>query len=181
MFFSFLGFENVATAAEETVDPTRSLPVGIIASLLISAVIYAAMCATIVGMVPWQDIDVDTPFSTAYAAVGMPWAGRIVSLGALFGIVTGLLVTLFGQIRLWMALGRAGLLPRACVRVRRTRTHACMQACQPGSAPVCLLALQSTGASRMHGKRRCRAPFVAAGSCRNPAKAALRGSGHSVP
>ena len=116
VFFSFLGFDCVASAAEETIDPAASLPVGIIASLLICAVIYAAMCATIVGMVPWQDIDVDTPFSTAYAAVGMPWAGRLVSLGALLGTVTCLLVSIFGQVRLCMALGRSRLLPPSCVR-----------------------------------------------------------------
>jgi len=104
VFFSFLGFDCVASAAEETIDPAASLPVGIIASLLICAVIYAAMCATIVGMVPWQDIDVE------------PWAGRLVSLGALLGIVTCLLVSIFGQVRLWMALGRSRLLPPSCVR-----------------------------------------------------------------
>lgn len=124
VFFSFLGFDCVASAAEETVDPAASLPAGIIGSLLICAAIYAAMCATIVGMVPWQDIDVDTPFAAAYAAVGMPWAGRVVSVGALLGIVTCLLVSLFGQVRLWMALGRARLLPEACVRLS-SAVHAC--------------------------------------------------------
>eukprot|EP00892_Ulva_mutabilis_P003914 jgi/Ulvmu1/1895/UM012_0053.1 len=140
VFFSFLGFEGVANAAEETVNPAVSLPVGIIASLLICAGIYAAMCATIVGMVPWHAIDPDTPFATAYAAVGMPWAGRVVSLGALLGIVTSLLVTIFGQVRLWMAVGRSGLLPRACGSVsKRTRTPLVATVLAVASSGACAL------------------------------------------
>lgn len=126
VFFSFLGFDCVASAAEEAVDPAASLPTGMVGSLLVVAAVYAAMCATIVGMVPWQDIDVDAPFAAAYAAAGMPWAARVVALGALLGITTCLLVSLFGQIRLWMALGRARLVPSVCVRPLPRAQTTCM-------------------------------------------------------
>lgn len=115
VFFSFIGFDTVASAAEEARNPSQDVPVGIIGSLGVCALLYALMCATIVGMTPWQEIDLNTPFSAAYAAVGWPWAGKIVAVGALMGIVTSLLVNLYGQIRLLMTLGREGLLPPQCV------------------------------------------------------------------
>ena len=74
------------------------------------------MCVTIVGMVHWSEIDLDAPFAAAFDAVGMAWAGKIVAAGALAGIVTSLLVTLYGEVRLWMTLGRERLLPERLVR-----------------------------------------------------------------
>lgn len=116
VFFSFLGFETVASAAEETQNPPVDLPIGIIAALAVCAGLYALMCVTIVGMVPWNEIDVDTPFSAAYSQIGWPWAGKIVAMGAIMGIVTSLLMSLFGQIRLLMCLGRERMLPARVVR-----------------------------------------------------------------
>ena len=111
VFFSFLGFETVASAAEETRNPPVDLPIGIIAALAACAGLYALMCVTIVGMVPWQEINIDTPFSSAYSDIGWTWAGKVVAIGALTGIVTSLLMSLFGQIRLLMCLGRERMLP----------------------------------------------------------------------
>ena len=115
VFFSFLGFETLANAAEETKNPAKDLPIGIVASLLICATLYAAMCVVICGMQRWDKLDADAPFAVAFGSVGMHWAGKIVAAGALLGIVTSLLVTLYGQIRLWLTLGRERFLPAPLV------------------------------------------------------------------
>lgn len=116
VFFSFIGFDTVATAAEETKNPSSALPIGIATSLLVCAVLYTAMCVTICGMVLWKQIDRDAPFAVAFHSIGMAWAGKVVAAGALAGIVTSLLVNLYGQIRLWMTLGRERLVPEWLVR-----------------------------------------------------------------
>lgn len=74
------------------------------------------MCVTICGMVPYFTIDVNAPFAAAYSTIGVHWAGKVVAVGALAGIITSLLVNLFGQIRLLFTLGREGLLPESLVR-----------------------------------------------------------------
>lgn len=123
VFFSFLGFESVASAAEETRNPPMDLPIGIIAALAVCASLYALMCVTIVGMVPWQQIDIDTPFSSAYRDIGWTWAGKVVAVGAIMGIVTSLMMSLFGQIRLLMCLGRERMLPARVVRSYTSYEH----------------------------------------------------------
>lgn len=105
-FFSFLGFDTVSTAAEEARNPATAVPIGIVGSLVICSLLYAAMCVTIVGMVSTDAIDINAPFAVAYADIGMRWAGKIVAIGAIAGIVTSLLVNLFGQARLLYCLGR---------------------------------------------------------------------------
>ena len=112
VFFSFVGFDTVATCAEETRDPGRDLPVGILGSLGICAILYAAMAAVITGMVPTADIDVQAPFAVAFRDRGMPWAESLISFGALAAITTALLSSLMGQPRVYMAMARDGLLPR---------------------------------------------------------------------
>ncbi len=112
VFFSFVGFDTVATCAEETRDPGRDLPVGILGSLGICALLYAAMAAVITGMVPTADIDVQAPFAVAFRDRGMPWAESLISFGALAAITTALLSSLMGQPRVYMAMARDGLLPR---------------------------------------------------------------------
>ena len=110
-FFSFVGFDAVATAAEEAKNPGRDLPIGIIGSLTVCSVLYAAMSATICGMVHYTELDLGAPFAVAFDRIGMRWAGFIVSAGASTGITTSLLVALLGQPRIYMAMARDGLLP----------------------------------------------------------------------
>jgi APA family basic amino acid/polyamine antiporter len=111
VFFSFIGFDTVATAAEEVRNPGRDLPMGIIGSLAICTALYVAMCAVITGMVSSDKIDTDAPFAVAFRSSGMGWAESIVSAGALAGITTSLLVNLLGQPRIYMTMSRDGLLP----------------------------------------------------------------------
>ena len=110
-FFSFIGFDTVATAAEEVRNPGRDLPLGIIGSLAICTLLYVGMCAVITGMVPTDEIDLAAPFAVAFRTKGMAWAESIVSAGALTGITTSLLVSLLGQPRIYMTMSRDGLLP----------------------------------------------------------------------
>jgi APA family basic amino acid/polyamine antiporter len=121
VFFSFVGFDTVATAAEEVRNPGRDLPLGIIGSLVICTALYAGMCLVITGMVPSSEIDLDAPFAAAFATRGMEWAAGIVSAGALTGITTSLLVSLLGQPRIYMTMSRDGLLPLFFGRIHPTR------------------------------------------------------------
>jgi APA family basic amino acid/polyamine antiporter len=121
VFFSFIGFDTVATAAEEVRNPGRDLPLGILGSLLICTALYAAMCGVITGMVPYDHIDRNAPFAEAFAQRGMHWAASIVSAGAITGITTSLLVSLLGQPRIYMTMARDGLLPAWFARVHARR------------------------------------------------------------
>jgi APA family basic amino acid/polyamine antiporter len=112
IFFAYIGFDAVSTQAEEAKNPKRDVPIGIIASLLICTVLYIAVSAVITGMVRYDQIDIDAPIPSAFAAVGMPWAQFLISLGALTGITSVLLVLMLSQPRVLLAMARDGLLPR---------------------------------------------------------------------
>ena len=111
VFFAYIGFDAVSCSAEETRNPARDLPIGIIGSLLISTILYILVSLVIVGLVKYQDIDSDAPISTAFNDIGLHWAAVIVSLGAIAGLTSVLLVNLMGQPRILLAMARDGLLP----------------------------------------------------------------------
>jgi len=111
IFFAYIGFDSVSTHAEEAKHPQRDVPIGIVASLLICTVLYIAVAAVLTGMVPYNEIDLDAPVSNAFARVGLPWAQFIISLGALAGITSVLLVLMLSQPRVMLAMARDRLLP----------------------------------------------------------------------
>ncbi|MHB9035365.1 MAG: amino acid permease [Armatimonadota bacterium] len=111
MFFAYIGFDSVSTHAEEARNPQRDVPIGIIASLTICTVLYIAVAAVLTGMVPYDKIDVHAPVSNAFQQVGLPWARYLVSLGAVAGITSVLLVLMLSQPRVLLAMARDGLLP----------------------------------------------------------------------
>ncbi len=111
IFFAYLGFDAVSTNAEEAKNPKRDLPIGIIGSLLICTVLYIVVAAVITGMVPFAEIEKEAPVAGVFAKVGMPWARLLVSVGALTGITSVLLVMMCGQPRIFLAMARDGLLP----------------------------------------------------------------------
>ena len=113
IFFAYIGFDSVSTHAEEAKDPQRDVPIGIISSLLICTVLYIAVAAVITGMVQYDHIDIDAPIPSAFAAAGMPWAQFLISLGAVAGITSVLLVLMLSQPRVMLAMARDGLVPRA--------------------------------------------------------------------
>ncbi len=117
IFFAYIGFDAVSTAAEETKNPKRDLPIGIIGSLLVCTVLYIIVVAILTGMVPYKLLNVASPVAFAMDHVGLGWAASIISLGALAGLTTVLLVMMFGQTRVFFAMSRDGLLPPVFSRV----------------------------------------------------------------
>jgi APA family basic amino acid/polyamine antiporter len=111
VFFAFIGFDVVATNAEESKKPQRDLPIGIFASLIICTVLYVAVSIVVTGMVKFNKLDVKAPLATAFQSVGQNTIATIVSWGALFGITSVILVLLMGQSRVFFAMSRDGLLP----------------------------------------------------------------------
>jgi APA family basic amino acid/polyamine antiporter len=111
IFFAYIGFDSVSTHAEEAKRPHRDVPIGIISSLIVCTVLYIAVSAVLTGMVPYDKIDIDAPVSNAFKQIGLPWAQFLVSLGALTGITSVLLVMMLSQPRVLLAIARDGLLP----------------------------------------------------------------------
>ncbi|GAX88536.1 amino acid permease [Effusibacillus lacus] len=112
VFFAYIGFDAVATAAEEVRNPKRDLPIGIIASLAICTVLYIIVSALMTGIVPYPKLDDPAPISLVLQVAGQDWVAGFVSLGAILGITTVLMVMLYGQTRIFFAMSRDGLLPR---------------------------------------------------------------------
>jgi basic amino acid/polyamine antiporter, APA family len=117
VFFAFIGFDVVATTAEETRNPQRDLPRGIIGTLVICTVLYAAVSFVITGMRPYQTLNTAAPLSEAFNANGAHWASSLISLGAVCGITTVVLVLMLGQARVLFAMARDGLLPPKLAQV----------------------------------------------------------------
>ncbi|MNH71325.1 putative amino acid permease YhdG [compost metagenome] len=111
-FIAYIGFDVVATAAEEVRNPQRDLPRGIIASLIVCALLYVLVTAVLTGIVPYQLLDVKNPVAFAIQFIHQDWIAGFISLGAIVGITTVLFVLLYGQTRLLYAMGRDGLLPK---------------------------------------------------------------------
>jgi APA family basic amino acid/polyamine antiporter len=111
IFFAYIGFDSVSTHAEEAKRPNRDVPIGIIASLVICTVLYIVVSAVLTGMVPYDQIDINAPVSAAFEQVGLPWAQLLISLGALTGITSVLLVMMLSQPRVMLAMARDGLVP----------------------------------------------------------------------
>jgi APA family basic amino acid/polyamine antiporter len=118
IFFTYIGFDSVSTAAEETKNPQRDLPIGIIATLVICTFLYIAVVVVLTGMVPWQTLlDDAAPVVNTLKRLGLDNVRLIVLLGALLGMISSLLVFQLGQARVWFAMSRDGLLPRIFSRV----------------------------------------------------------------
>ncbi|HEX2386564.1 MAG TPA: amino acid permease, partial [Candidatus Binatia bacterium] len=113
IFFAYIGFDSVSTHAEEARHPQRDVPTGIIASLLVCTVLYIGVSAVLTGMVPYDKINIDAPVSDAFRQVGLPWAQFLISLGALAGITSVLLVLMLSQPRVFLAMARDGLVSPA--------------------------------------------------------------------
>jgi APA family basic amino acid/polyamine antiporter len=126
VFFAFIGFDVVATTAEETRNPQRSLPRGIIGSLIIVTVLYVAVSLVLTGMVPYTELatvgDKKATLATAFTSLGVDWAAAVISVGALAGLTTVVMVLMLGQTRVLYAMSRDGLLPRSLSRTGKHGT-----------------------------------------------------------
>ncbi|MDN4175298.1 amino acid permease [Nocardioides sp. SOB77] len=119
VFFAFIGFDIVATTAEEAENPQRDVPIGILGSLAIVTALYAAVSLVVTGIQPYDEIDPDdeAPLATAFSAAGVNWMGDLISVGACIGLVVVAMILMLGQSRVAFAMGRDGLLPRPIAKV----------------------------------------------------------------
>jgi basic amino acid/polyamine antiporter, APA family len=117
IFFAYIGFDAVSTAAEEVVEPNRDLPRGILGSLFVCTLLYILVAGVLTGMVPAHEIDVNAPLASAFVLRGMHALSGIISLGAVAGLTSVLLVLMLGQSRVFFAVSRDGLLPPAFSRI----------------------------------------------------------------
>lgn len=123
IFFAYIGFDAVSTAAEETRDPQRNMPIGILASLVVCTVIYVAVAVVLTGMVKWSNLGTAEPLSYAFTSLGMTWTAGVIAAGALLATTSALIPYQAGQPRIFFAMGRDGLLPAWTARVHpRFRT-----------------------------------------------------------
>jgi len=123
VFFTYIGFDSVSTAAEECQRPQRDVPFGIIASLVICAVLYVSVALVLTGIRHWASLGNAAPVASALEALGLHRLQRWVTIGALTGMLSSLLVFQLGQARVWFAMSRDGLLPKAFSKVHpRFRT-----------------------------------------------------------
>ncbi|MGZ4886943.1 MAG: amino acid permease [Candidatus Aminicenantales bacterium] len=111
VFLAYVGFDAVSTTAEEAKNPQKDLPVGIMASLIVATVLYMAVAAIMTGIVPYKDLGVADPIALVLNTLKMPWASALISVGAIAGITSVLLVLIMGQPRILFAMSRDGLLP----------------------------------------------------------------------
>ncbi|MGW0479718.1 amino acid permease [Nonomuraea sp. NPDC003214] len=129
VFFAFIGFDIVATAAEETIEPQRDVPRGIIGSLAICTILYVAVSLVVVGMQHYTELSSSAPLADAFTAVGQSWAATLISIGAIAGLTTVVMILMLGQTRVLFAMCRDGLLPRPLAKVNpRTGTPALLTA-----------------------------------------------------
>jgi APA family basic amino acid/polyamine antiporter len=123
VFFTYIGFDSVSTAAEECRSPRRDLPIGILVSLVVCSFFYIAVALVLTGIQRWDTLRNAAPVANALEAIGLNGVNRWVTAGALMGMISSLLVFQLGQARVWFAMSRDGLLPGAFARVhKRFRT-----------------------------------------------------------
>jgi APA family basic amino acid/polyamine antiporter len=111
VFFAYIGFDAVTTAAEESRRPERDMPIGILGSLAVCTLLYLLVSAVVTGMTPLAEIDTHAPIAAAFARIGLDFAATLISLGAIAGLTSVLLVLMLGQSRVFFAMSRDGLLP----------------------------------------------------------------------
>jgi APA family basic amino acid/polyamine antiporter len=111
IFFAYIGFDSVSTHAEEAKNPSRDVPIGIISSLIICTVLYIAVVAVLTGMVKYDQIDIGAGVSSAFHAVGLPWAEVIIAIAGVAGITSVLLVMMLSAPRVFLAMARDGMVP----------------------------------------------------------------------
>jgi APA family basic amino acid/polyamine antiporter len=144
--FAFIGFDLIATVAEDAREPRRSIPRAMLAAIGIVTALYVAMATVLVGLRPYKELGTDAPVSDALKAVGTGWAADVINVGALLALTTVVLVVLIAQSRVLFAMGRDGLLPSVLSRVgaESTPTAAALVAGIAGA----LLALDPGTATR---------------------------------
>jgi APA family basic amino acid/polyamine antiporter len=117
VFFAFIGFDAVSTAAQEAKKPQRDMPIGILGSLIVCTVLYILVAGVLTGLVPYADLNVPDPIARGVDAIGLNWFSILIKIGALTGLTTVILVLLYGQSRIFFTMSQDGLLPPLFARV----------------------------------------------------------------
>ncbi|OOM76521.1 amino acid permease [Clostridium sp. BL-8] len=117
IFFSFIGFDAISTAAEEAENPKRDIPLGLIICLIAVTVLYVLVAVVLTGMVPYNEIISENAVPGALARVGINWGAALVGTGAILGMISTIMVVLYGQVRVFMVMSRDGLLPKIFSKV----------------------------------------------------------------
>jgi APA family basic amino acid/polyamine antiporter len=117
IFFSYIGFDAISTAAEEAENPKRDIPLGLIMCLVVVSILYISVAAVLTGMVPFKEIISENAVPGALARVGINWGSALVGTGAVIGMISTLLAVLYGQVRVFMVMSRDGLLPKLFSKV----------------------------------------------------------------
>ena len=112
IFFAYIGFDAVSTTAQEARNPQRDLPIGIITSLVVCTLLYILVAAVLTGMVHWEDVNIEAPIAKAFLDRGLATASHVITVGALAGLTSVMLVMLLGQTRVLYAMANDGLLPK---------------------------------------------------------------------
>ncbi|MBE3591879.1 MAG: amino acid permease [Thermoanaerobacter sp.] len=111
VFFAYIGFDAVSTAAEETKNPQKNVPLGLMMAMIVILALYITVAFVLVGMVPYKEIVPDNALPGALMSIGINWGSALVATGAVIGMISTLIITLYGQIRIFMVMARDGLLP----------------------------------------------------------------------
>lgn len=111
VFFAYIGFDAVSTQSGEAINPKKDVPFAIIASLLICTVLYIAVSLVLTGMVPYTQLDIKAPVASAFEGIGMPWATIMITIAAVAGLTSVMLVMMLGQTRIFLGMAKDGLLP----------------------------------------------------------------------
>lgn len=111
IFFAYIGFDAVSTAAQEAKNPQKDMPIGILGSLFICTVLYILVAGVLTGLVPYQSLNVPDPIAVGVDAIGLPWLAAVVKIGAIFGLSSVMLVLTYGQTRIFFTMAQDGLMP----------------------------------------------------------------------
>lgn len=117
VFFSFLGFDAISTSAEEAADPKRDVSRGIIMCLIVVCILYVSVATVLTGIVPYKEIVSDNAVPEALFRLGIRWGSALVGVGAILGMISTMIAVLYGQVRVFMAMSRDGLLPKAFCKI----------------------------------------------------------------
>jgi APA family basic amino acid/polyamine antiporter len=119
IFFAYLGFEAVSTAGAESRNPGKDMPIGILGALVVCTILYIMTSAVLVGIVPYNLLDVPAPIALATDTMGLKWFSVLVKIGAIAGLSSVMLVLLYGQTRIFYTMSRDGLLPASLATVHK--------------------------------------------------------------
>lgn len=147
IFFAYVGFEAVSTAAQEAKDPQKDMPFGILGSLLVCTILYMAVSAVLTGIVPYKELGVAEPIALAADKIGLGWFAFFIKIGAITGLSSVMLVLLYGQTRIFFNMSKDGLLPHAFSKVHpkfqtphiNTLTVGVLVAIAAATTPISLL------------------------------------------